>query len=329
MISKQGKLYRIQDGEATANHLYGAIDLGSNTFRLLIGEVRNGHCTPRVKQLHNVRIGEALHRTGQINDQAMERATNVLTEFKAVINRHQPIAVRVCGTAALRIATNRDQLLKHAENILGIKAEVIEGRQEAHLSGFGAFACMKKKPTSPVLLADIGGGSSELMIATPTDTKPEITKPTSIPLGAVNMSELFLSSAKPTKNELSNMASHIEAVMAPAITAMNGIPNTMVGIGGTATALAALDCNLSTYDSERIQDHKIPQDNLAALLTKLGCLIAADRNKLPGLANGRGEIIIGGLMIFITLLKHVSCPQLTVSDGGLLEGILLSIADSA
>jgi len=326
MTTQQGGLYRIPEREATANHLYGAVDLGSNTFRLLITRIQDGHCQPLLKEMRTVRLGEALHRTGMISDQAIDRGTKVLTDFKALLDWQQLKAVRVCGTAALRMAANSEQFLQQATTILGTGVEVIEGEQEARLSAIGAFAAMKKEVPQPSLLTDIGGGSSELMLTAATQTTPEIVTTVSLPLGAVTLSETFLHGELPATEELAAMATHIESVLDPALTAMRPLPATLLGIGGTATALAALDCNLSAYDSDRVQDYRLSLTSLTDMLARLSRLTGKERNQLPGLADGRGEIIIGGLMILITLLKRVSCTALIVSDGGLLEGIALSAA---
>lgn len=323
-ISKQSGLYRIKRREATANRLYGAIDLGSNTFRLLIGEVFDHGLKPLVKLMHTVRLGEGLSRTGRINDQAMSSALEALKDFKAAIDRHQPQAVRVCGTAALRTATNRDLFLTQANKVLGVEIEIIDGEQEANLSGSGALSTIKTMPACPVLLADVGGGSSELILS--ADSNWEITKSISLPLGAVHLSETYLLAALPQANELSAMSGHIEEALAESVAALTKLPKTVVGIGGAATALAALDCNLTEYNSEAIQDYVLSKGKLELLLNKLAKLTAAERNQLPGMAGGRGEIIIGGLMIFIALLKLLPFTHLSVSDGGLPEGILLSIA---
>lgn len=326
MITQQGGLYRIPGREATANHLYGAVDLGSNTFRLLLGRVRNGRCETLLKKMHTVRLGEALHHTGRISDQAISRGLDALTEFRTLLDRHQPKVVRVCGTAALRTADNREQFLQQATAILGTEAEVITGEEEARLSGIGALAAMKNMPQQPVLLADIGGGSSELLIAVVTPAGPAIKTTVSLPLGAVTLSETFLGAARPSANELAAMAAGVETALIPAMATMVPLPAMILGIGGTATALAALDCNLSAYDSDRIQDYRLTRASLEGMLTRLTRLSAPERNGLPGLQHGRGEIIIGGLMILQTLVKMLSCPAVTVSDGGLLEGILLNTA---
>ncbi|MDH3454416.1 MAG: hypothetical protein OEL80_04655, partial [Desulfuromonadales bacterium] len=149
----------------------------------------------------------------------------------------------------------------------------------------------------------------------------------SLPLGAVTLSENFLQAQRPLAAELAKMAAHIKSVLAPALATMTPTPHAAIGIGGTATALAALACNLHEYDSDRIQDYRLSRASLEAIGERLNCLSGEERNRLPGLSHGRGEIIIGGLMIIKTLLEILAYQQITVSDGGLLEGILLSIAN--
>ena len=328
MITNQPEFYRIPGNEATANHLYAGVDLGSNTFRLLIGRVQDGCVRPLTKRMHTVRLGEALHRTGRISDQAMRRADDALADFKSHLDRHQPAAIRICGTAALRTAANSDVFSNRVATILGHPAEVIDGNQEAILSATGAIAAMRHRPENAVLLADIGGGSSELTIAAATPCGPDIQKSISLPLGAVNLSEIYFQASHPAETEFAAISAHLDATIRPALSAMAPVPQELIGIGGTATALAALDCDLHEYDGERIQDHILTLAALEQIKERLSRLSASERNRLPGLSNGRGEIIIGGLMIFLTLLKVLPSPALTVSDGGLLEGLVLGLAET-
>ncbi|MDH5298682.1 MAG: hypothetical protein OEV91_06645 [Desulfobulbaceae bacterium] len=323
----QGRLYRIPNRESTANTVVGAVDLGSNTFRLLIGRMDGSRVIPLVREMVPVRLGEGLGRTGRIGDPALARAREVLAGFRALIDHHRPRAVRACGTAALRLAANREQLAAEAAAILDCRVEVIDGAEEARLSVAGAVAAMRDPAPGPMWLADVGGGSTELILAQRTsEPQPAIMALHSVAMGAVNLTEGFLKAERPTRDELAALTSHVEATLAPLLRAASPAGR-LVGMGGTATALAGLDCGLALYDPDRIQDHVLSAMRLDTLLARLAGLTAAQRNLLPGLDRGRGEIIIGGLLIFRALLKRLGFTQMQVSDGGLPEGILLAAAD--
>ncbi len=325
MSDYQERLYRIPDREATAIPRRAAVDLGSNTFRLLIGTVVNGRVHPLVRELMPVRLGESLATTGAIGEAALARAREALAAMAHTLRRHDVATVRACGTAALRMATNRDRFLAEAATILGQAVEVIDGHEEARLSCAGALAAMSTLPAGPLWLADVGGGSSELIRLTPEVSKPlpRITAVHSLPLGAVSLSETFLRAPLTTAAELADLAARVDTALAPVL-AGESPAAALVAIGGTATALAALDCGLTAYEPSRIQDYRLSSGRLDELLDRLAGLTAAERNRLPGLGQGRGEIVIGGLVVLRRLLARLAFEALTVSDGGLPEGILLA-----
>lgn len=328
MTEDQARIYRIPEREAMAIPR-AAVDLGSNTFRLLVGSVADGQVIPLTRQLATVRLGESLHRTGLIGETALARARDTLAAFRETIHRYAPGSVRAVGTAALRAAANRDFFLAEAAAALGTPVEVIDGRQEALLSATGAIAAMGRQKPGAIWLADVGGGSSELIRAElaspalPPGRRLAISSVHSLPMGAVNLTETFLRLPIAAAEELAALAGHIETAFTQAL-APPIAPARLVAIGGTATALAALDCGMTVYDGRRIQNHQLTAERLDAILARLGGLTAGQRNLLPGLDQGRGEIILGGLMIFRHLLKALGGAEMTVSDGGLPEGLLLS-----
>lgn len=294
--------------------IHAAIDLGSNSFRLLIATLQpNGAIQPLTKELITVRLGENLHATGCLRPEAMERGLGALASLAELLRAHQPYRLRVCATHALRVAANRAEFLAAAAKILGQPVEVIDGHSEAAL----ALAGVRHAAGAglPLIMADVGGGSSEL-----TWEGGAI----SLPIGAVNLTECFLPPAPPTSAALA-------AIRAAIAVAIGGIdlpalpPNAiLVGSGGTATALAALDLGLAVYDEAKVQGHILPLTRLQALIGQLARLDAASRNQLPGLDQGRGEILLAGGLIYEHLLARLDTTALTASDAGLLEGILLS-----
>jgi len=279
---------------------------------------------PLHKELATVRLGEGLARSGRLSQAAMARGAEALSRFAASLASHAPLVLRACGTHALRRAANREEFLAMASGILGCRVEVISGEEEAALSQAGVCAGLGRKARQPLLLADVGGGSTELLAGKEAGGPPAVK---SLPLGAVALSEEF--GAAPDA-----MLARIATVLGPGLKTFPGrLPAQgspfVVGCGGTATSLAALALGLREYDERRVQNFILPLSRLTALIAELAALPVAVRNTLPGLDLGRGEIIVAGALIYQELLRLLGCPELVVSDAGLLEGILLSAREKS
>jgi len=310
------------------------IDIGSNTFRLLVARVTDGRLTTLVKELATVRLCRQLAERGVLDPEAVSRSLDVLQRFNTILGRQQPRFIRACGTAALRAAANRNAFLRPAQETLGIPIEIISGAEEARLSLAGTMAFMKISDPGSILLVDVGGGSTELAFTeTNGGTLPDANQRNpvvvSIRLGVVGLTEGFLRHTRITPEETAAMTDHIRQHLAAAMREMplclEASPSLLViGTGGTATSMAALDLDLDRYAEEKIQAYRLTRSRLDSIWQRLAGLSAADRNLLPGLQDGRGEILLAGIRIYQVLLAFLDLKQMTVSDAGLLEGILLS-----
>ncbi|MEW6501511.1 MAG: hypothetical protein ACOY8P_08245 [Thermodesulfobacteriota bacterium] len=295
--------------------IHAAIDLGSNSFRLLIA-ARHGGASwqPLARELITVRLGQDLRASGCLHPDAIARGLAALVRFGERLREHPPLRLRACATHALRVAGNREAFLAPAARLLGQPVEVIDGHEEAALALSGVRQAVGHD--APLVVADVGGGSSELIWEGGM---------TSLAIGAVGLTEEFLPPMQPPGETA--MAALRAAIAAPlAAVALPPLPPhaLMVASGGTATALAALDLGLTTYDEARVQGHLLPLAQLAKLLARLARLDAQGRNRLPGLDQSRGEILLAGGLIYEALLASLGRDALTVSDAGLLEGILAS-----
>lgn len=304
------------------------IDIGSNSFRLLINELEKMRPGPVLaKELYSVRLGQGLAPNGVMSPAAMEKGLAALASFKKKIAQFNPETCRACGTEALRQASNRDIFLKQACEILGMPIDIISGSEEAALALNGMLAFMREPLTDSLLLADVGGGSTELVFL-PNAENTKTYRSVSLPVGAVNLTEKFLNRQPQNARSEQDTQKHITDILRTALRELN-IPDNnpapqIIGSGGTATALAALDLELTSYDEERVQGHSLPANALENIRQRLAKIPVAKRNLLPGLDQGRGEIILAGIMIYQTLLELAGTPGMLVSDAGLLEGIMLS-----
>ena len=309
------------------------IDIGSNTFRLLVARVAGGRLTPLVKELATVRLSHNLTTSRVLAPDAIARALPVLQQFNSILRQWQPRYIRACGTAALRTAGNSVEFLRLAQKTLGMPIEIITGSEEALLSLAGTTAFMEQQGPNPMLLVDVGGGSTELAYAAEgggTDPGAEYPAPevSSLTLGVVSLTEGFLHRQLTTPEETLHMTDHIRKHLVAALQKMTPCLRRsrpmIIGAGGTATSMAALDLDLESYDEKKVQGHTLIRSRLEGLWQRLVTFTAAERNLLPGLQDGRGEILLAGIRIYQVLLELLNVQQLTISDAGLLEGILLS-----
>lgn len=297
------------------------VDIGSNSFRLLIAEVGAGRLRPLFHDLVTVRLGEGLGATGLLASAPMLRAEATLARFAEKIATYPVRSVRACATHAVRTAANRDEFLQRAATVAGFSIEVLSGEEEARLALLGTFSALPEEQRRyPLFLADVGGGSTEIILQRAAGSEPRLI---SLPLGAVGLTEEFAADCK-------GMRGKIQAILAPALRSiaggqMAGQGALLVASGGTATTLAALDMGQKRYDAHRVQNYSLSQAALHRLLAWLATLSPGERNALPCLADGRGEIIVAGAVLLEELQQALACPVL-VSDAGLLEGILLSAA---
>ncbi|MEJ2690807.1 MAG: Ppx/GppA phosphatase family protein [Deltaproteobacteria bacterium] len=293
-----------------------AIDLGSNSFRLLIAELQDNRFRPVLNRLETVALGEGLAPGGTLSAAALNRAAVTLRSFRQDLDRHSPRRLRVCGTEALRQAGNSIAFLAEAKRILGCPVEILTGDEEARLT-FKAIAESLDLP-APLLIADVGGGSTELIFVRDRSRAPDCC---SLPLGALRLTEKFAGVENGDPEKIRSLRRHVRDYLQPLVT-----PNLhLVGSGGTITALAALLLGLKTYDHFWVHGSCIAAAQLSQSLDRLCRMTVAERCKLFGLENGRGRIIIAGLVIFQVLLELCKAEKLLVSDAGLLEGIILSV----
>ena len=304
---------------------------------MLIARVADGRLTTLTKELATVRLGHNVTTKRMLAPEAIARALPVLQQFKIILEQWQPQYIRACGTAALRTAGNSDEFLLLARKTLGAEIEIISGREEALLNLAGTTVYMEKMEPGSILLVDVGGGSTELAyIAAVAGTGPnaEDKRPvvTSLPLGCVSLTEGFLHQPVTTAAETALLTEQIKEHLAAALekisSSMRQARPMIIGTGGTATSMAALDLDLESYDEQKVQGYMLTGSRLAGLWQRLVTFTGAERNLLPGLQDGRGEILLAGIRIYQVLLELLNVHQLTISDAGLLEGILLSCLKS-
>lgn len=305
--------------ESTANNSLstGAIDLGSNSFRLLITKTPGDLTKIVCKKLETVRLGKNLSVSRQIPPEIFSLGLEVIISFKEELNKHNVLQCRCCGTEALRQAVNATAFIESAEAILEMKAEIIDGHEEAMLNCQGVIAGLDRNTSLPLLIIDVGGGSTEFAYLETLSSTPLTI---SIPFGAVSFSES--STDNEGKNHLATLAPLLKDFLADA--GVNPAATTVIGSGGTATALAALDLGLDRYEADKVQGYNLDFAGITKIAGNIAELTVEERNMLPGMEGGRGDIILAGIEIYQEILATIEVEGMIISDYGLLEGILLS-----
>ncbi|MGY2701920.1 Ppx/GppA phosphatase family protein [Nocardioides sp. HB32] len=297
-----------------------AIDCGTNTIKLLVGALPEVD----VREQRMVRLGQDLDRTGRIADEALERAFSAIDEYAEIIRSYAvpPSRVRFVATSATRDASNSDVFVAGVRSRLGVEPEVVSGSEEAALSFDGAVRNLRTPPAEPVLVIDIGGGSTELILG---GSAPDAAY--SMNIGSVRLHERHLHSDPPTRSEveacIADIDAHLDACpVTPADAA------TAVGVAGTVTQLAAVALDLPAYDRTAVDQAVFPVETIQATVDRLVAMTVDERRALPSMHPGRADVIDAGVLILSRVLRRAGVPSLVVSEADILDGIAWSLLES-
>ncbi|HRD64315.1 MAG TPA: exopolyphosphatase, partial [Nocardioides sp.] len=239
-----------------------AIDCGTNTIKLLIGALPD----VAVRETRIVRLGQGVDATGRLADEALERTFAALDEYAALVREHEVTRMRFCATSATRDADNAAIFTAGVRERLGVDPEVLSGLEEAELAYAGAVRHLREDPALPVLVVDIGGGSTELIRGASLTAPPSAAH--SMDIGSVRLHERHLRSDPPSRDELTacvaDIERHLDACpVSPARAA------TVVGVAGTVTTVAAGALDLTTYDAEVVDQAALPVTDVHAVAARL------------------------------------------------------------
>ncbi len=280
---------------------YAAIDIGTNSCRLLIAEKAAGKLSSLYRTMETTRLGENMQANFSITEEAILRTCNTLNNFKAIMREYEVENFRAVATSAVREAGNQKGFIQSVQDKCNINVEVISGEEEAHLSYLGVKNSLDLA-VSP-LVVDLGGGSTELIM--------EKDFFISLPVGAVRVYELNLS------------ADDISQILKPLIPKQEAYKaNPLVFVGGTATSLVAMKFSLDVYKSELVHGQVLTRGEIADLYNRLEKMPLSLRRRLPGLQPERADIITGGILILLLIMDIFRKEEITVSESDLMEAII-------
>ncbi len=295
-----------------------AVDVGTNTVRMLVADGDGGRLRPLRRMRRITGMGRALRETGAIGDREFRDSIAALRAFRREMDRLGVETVRACGTAGLRDASNRDAFLAGAA-AAGVAVDVISPDEEARLTWTGVSRGVRAG--NGVLVMDIGGGSTEFIAG------PGRGDSVSLPIGVVVLCDVFRLSDPPLPWELRNLKHFLVRRIADGTRAWGRRRfRRLVGTAGTFTTLAALDMRMTAYRPERIDGYALSLAKVRAWEDRLCRLDASAVLALPGMEKGRERYIVPGICQAAAAMDRFGATRLEISDAGLLEGILLGLS---
>ena len=298
-----------------------AVDCGTNSTRLLVAD-REGRAIERLMRI--TRLGQGVDRTGRLAPDAIERTIAVLSEYRGVMDRLGAGPVRMAATSAARDAANRDEFFERAASAVGVEPELLGGDAEGALSFAGATAELDPG-TGPWLIADIGGGSTELAVGGSPGTEPDAV--TSVDVGCVRITERFLGGDPPEAPAIAAARDQVLDVLRDASSRHPQLAGaaTLVGLAGTVACLAATDQQLGSYDRDRVHHYRLTRSRVEGLLRDLAADTAEVRARRPGMEKGRVDVIVGGTIVLAALMEHFGFDECLTSEADILDGMVMSL----
>jgi exopolyphosphatase/guanosine-5'-triphosphate,3'-diphosphate pyrophosphatase len=294
-----------------------AIDCGTNTIKLLIGALPE----VAVREIRMVRLGQGVDRTGRLDEQALKRTFDAIDEYAALIEEHGVRRIRFCATSATRDAANAQVFSDGVHARLGVRPEVLTGAEEAALAFDGAVRDLAMAPEHPVLVIDIGGGSTELVLGA---DEPETAS--SMDVGSVRLHERHLHGDPPTAEQVAACAADIDAALDASPVSPEEAAS-VVGIAGTVTTIAAAVLDLPAYEREAIDQQVIPVAAVHEVAERIVAMTVAERRALPYMHPGRADVIDAGALILSRVLRRTALETLVVSESDILDGIAWSMTE--
>lgn len=294
--------------------MLAAIDVGTNTLRMLVGTVDGETILPARRMRRITGMGRALRESGRIGEPEFAASLETLREFREEMDRLRVVEYRACGTAALRESGNRERFLDRAGRI-GVRIDVISAREEARYTWGGIAGSLRASGGS--LILDIGGGSTEFIAG------PGRSDFISLPAGVVGLTSLFPLSDPPNGWELKNLEYFLAERISAGTARWKGRRfRTLVGTAGTFTTLGALARRMSRYRPERIDGMRMSIETLQRWAKRLCGMTDDGRLALPGMEKGRERYIVPGVLLAVAAMDRFRIEELAISDAGLLEGVL-------
>jgi exopolyphosphatase / guanosine-5'-triphosphate,3'-diphosphate pyrophosphatase len=299
------------------------VDIGTNSTRLLIAEVRDGGIVELDRRSVVTRLGEGVDRTGALGDEPQQRVFKVVEDYTAAIDAAGCEARTAVMTSAVRDASNGAAFAAAVRHGYGLEGRTLSGDDEARLTFLGATASRDDASDEHLLVIDIGGGSTELVVGAGRRVDFHV----STQAGVVRHTERHLHTDPPTEQELGALAEDARGIVEAAVSEdVRRKIRQAVAVAGTATTCAAIDLELEPYDPSRTEGHVLTSEALDGELARLSAMTVDERRDVPGLHPDRAPTIVAGIVILTQVLDAMGLAETSVSERDILWGVALELA---
>jgi len=299
-----------------------AVDLGTNSTRLLVADVLDGHVEELGRETKITRLGEGVDTRRRLLPLPIARVRNVLTDFRSSAERLGVERTLAIATSAVRDAENGEAFLGEIEWSYGFETRLLSGHDEALMTFRGVTSGRELRDHTAIV--DLGGGSTELVAGGPDGVRWH----DSLDIGSVRLTERYLHSDPPTKTELEACAAAVRELLAERVPPeVRADAESAIGVAGTITTLAALDLDLAEYDRERVHGHVLTPAALQTQLERLAAVPLAKRRTIRPLEPARAPVIVAGAVIARELADFFGVDGIEVSERDILHGAALAAAE--
>jgi exopolyphosphatase/guanosine-5'-triphosphate,3'-diphosphate pyrophosphatase len=302
--------------------IVAVVDIGSNSTRLLVADVRDGRVVEELERHTTVtRLGAGVDGDGRLRDDAMQRVYDTLERYRELIDRRRAQRAVAVLTSAVRDAVNGREFAQAVGDRYGLEPHVLAGDEEARLTFLGATSERDAHDPTPTLVIDIGGGSTELVIGTGREAEFHV----STQAGVVRQSERFIHHDPPRVEELAAVAGDVRAIVSGAVPPERRREvGHAIGVAGTATSLGAIAQRLDPYDPWKVHGYVVSRVECERILDRLAAMPVAERRKVPGLHPDRAPTIVAGVVILLCVLELFGLDSFEVSEHDILRGAALA-----
>lgn len=304
------------------------IDLGTNTCRLFLADVHGREAIESIARVTTVvRLGQDVGATRRLHPEAMVRTSACLADYASRLTAFDPARRLIVATSVLRDAADAPAFLAAVERDLGLPARVLAGVEEARLAFRGGTADLSGRIAGPLVLVDIGGGSTEFALGVPGRPPEHVF---SLDIGAVRLTERFIKHDPPGVSEIEDLAQYVAGALRRGVpAAVRGGARAAVGVAGTFATLAACKLRLREYRSELVHGYVLAVDEIDRSIGQFAAMTSAQRLLLPGLQPGREDVILAGALIAREACRAFGVSEVRCSEADLLEGAALALADGS
>ena len=297
------------------------IDMGTNSTRLLVAEVAGGNIHEVERRSTVTRLGRGVDTSRQLSAEAIEDVCATVGSYLEICEDAGAERITAIATSAVRDAENAGAFTGELRERFALDASVLDGSEEARLTYLGAVA--ERSATDRTLVIDIGGGSTELIVGSGSETLFH----TSLQAGTVRHSERMIHDDPPTASQLEDLAGDVHNLIdAEMHDEVNVRAREGIAVAGTPTSLAAIDLELDPYDPEAVQGHRLSLSTIQRTCSRLSAMPLAERLEVTGLHVDRAPTIVAGIVILIQVMRAFGLSEIEVSEHDILYGAALESA---